>query len=432
MSDAVVIQKKEAVEAEMKREAQAMAEGLKLDEIREKKEVVVKEETAKAPPYIKFFAIYDKANKQITTLENLDNTTLRAGKVKGDLKALGEQFFSMNHDLEDPDIQELNSSLKGYSWLAYCNKMELKLFLLYPRDCRKTDVKTFMSQVNGFVEKIGDEEKIKKDIKKLLVVFLERKAKKKDTNTKFDELKVKTDAINQKVAKQLGGMTTNFENVHRTDILADNLKQEAAKIKEQAEALADLTGGTSMITIIMILVGCLLLIAVFGNLYVQINAPPPKRMKAGMSSQHRSRALRIVRRFFKAGWKVLKKMGRGTEHLLSKVEHIFNRRSTRLRKNTENRIYSKAHQRAILKNLMNKKARVKKKLEAQRIKAATPKLDLAYSSIFKKEKMRNRFFSLADYVTGRVAVPLKRGPVVHVSSFIGGGNPLSSKVGLLI
>ena len=422
MSNAMIIKKKEAVEAEMNREAQARAEGRVQDEIRERK--AKEEENEKVPPYVKYFAIYDKKNRHMASIEHLDNTNLRPGKVKRDLKEIREQFFIMRHDLKNPEVQELKSSLHGYGWLALCNKKELKMFLLYSLESRKTDVRSFVIDLNGVFEKIDGQQKIRKNIKKLLMGFLQKKAGKQDTSTKIDKLLDQTNGIKQKLTVTMGKMTSNFENVHNTGIVAEKLKQEAAKLKDQAMALADETSSTSMVTIIIILVGCLLLIAVIGNLYVQIKAPPPKHMKAGASTH-------FVRNFSKKGWKVLKTIGRATEYLFRNVKNTFNSRSKRLRGNNQNQRHSKAHQRAIRLHLAHRKRKIKKKLKPRRIKTAH-KMDLTYSSVFKKKKIRNMSFSLSDYLTEKVANSSKRESVDQDSIFKRGRHLYNSKVSFLI
>ena len=436
MSNAMIIKKKEAAEADMKREAQAMAEGQPQGLIRMKK--VAKKEIEKVPPYVNYLAIYNEKNKEIKSVEHLNNTTLRGKTVKRDLKTVKERFFNRRHDLNNPQVCELNSSLKGYDWIALCTKQERKLFLLYHKDSRMTDVKSLISDLNRAFEKYKDpkssekdqkssekNQKIsEKDIKKLIMPFLQKRASKQDVNTKMDNLTNKIQKIKQKIAKTAGNMATNYENLHKTDIIAENVKLEAAKIKDQATALADETSSISIVTIILVLVGCLLLIAVIGNLYVQIKAPPPKQMKAGLSTH-------FVSNFFKKTWKVLCKMGRATQHLFNSDTNIFSHKTKRYRRNTQNQRHSKSHQRAIHRHLRHRKRKIQKKFKTRRIKL-THKMDFTYSSVFKNKRNKNRSFSLSDYLTDRVANPSKSGPFDTDSSSKRGGHFYHSKLSFLI
>ena len=71
-------------------------------------------------------------------------------------------------------------------------------------------------------------------------------------------------------------VNVNIVNMEQTEKLAKEAYNEAKEMNDQAGELADMMGNSNMMmTIVMICVGVLLAVAVFGNLYAQINNPPP-------------------------------------------------------------------------------------------------------------------------------------------------------------
>ena len=277
MSDRVIIKEKEAVEAQIKKERQLIAEGKELPK-RVKKAGVKVDKNKEFPDFMKYYVLLDKNKKEVAKFTNFTGTKLREGKVKDELKMVSNTY--LNSRYEKDEMKPIISKLQGFEWMVYVNQKDWSMFLLFPKANRRSQVSLFIQDLSKFLTKMETEmgkteDEIKREFKGLLKVYLENKANKKDTGTKFDELKGKVKLIDNKINKQLQGVTTNLNNAQATEILADDLKNEAAKIKAQAEELADLTGGSSLTTIIMIAVGALILIAVFGNLYVQMNQPPP-------------------------------------------------------------------------------------------------------------------------------------------------------------
>jgi hypothetical protein len=389
-----VIEDKEAVEAMIKREQQMIAEGKELPKrIQENKDVKA-EKPKEFPNFFKYFVLYDNNRKEIAKFSNFDGTKLREGKVKDELKVIAYSFLDSKYEVDE--TTPLMSKLTGHQWMAYVNEKEWAMFLLFPKDCRRTEVKIFLQNLSKFLKKMEEEmgkseDEIKKEFKNLMKEYLKMTGQKKTTGGKFDELNEKIKKIDNRVNHHLIGVTNNMNTAHATEMLAEDLKKESAKIKAQAEELADLTGGCDMMTVIMIVVGALLLIAVFGNLYVQMNAPPPKLK----SSSFMGGLLQNTGKFFVKAEKFVAKEIRLTRNILS-------RRDLRLKKGLSPISPVKQHPTLSLKELRKK--------DQKRVKSQ-------FGDVLKA----NKYFKIKNTYKGKDIKPLVRAHVPHISPFIRNG-----------
>lgn len=390
-----VIEDKEAVEAMIKKEQQMIAEGKELPkrikEIKDTKDNKPKE----FPNFFKYFILYDNNRKEVAKFANFDGTRLREGKVKDELKVIGYAFLDSKYEIDE--TTPLMSKLEGHQWMAYVNEKEWAMFLLFPKDCRRSEVKIFLQNLSKFLKKMEEEmgkseDEIKKEFKNLMKEYLKMTSQKKTTGGKFDELNEKIKKIDNRVNHHLIGVTNNMNTAHATEMLAEDLKKESAKIKEQAEELADLTGGPDMMMIIMIVVGALLLIAVFGNLYVQMNAPPPK-LKAGS----------FFGQFFRNTERFLVRAKNVVARGIRKTRRVLLMRDKRLEKGLNPIAPVKQHRKISLKQI--------RKEEKKRVKTQ-------FGDILKM----NRYFKIKNSYKGKDIKPLVRAHVPHISSFIRSGS----------
>ena len=379
----------------IKKERQLIAEGKelpkRLKDIKEQKDTKNKE----FPKFFKYFVMLDNNRKEIAKFANFDGTRLREGKVKDELKMISFAYLDSNYEVDE--MTPLMSKLEGHQWMAYVNDKEWGMFLLFPKNCRRSEVSLFIQDLSKFIRKMEEdmgksEDEIKKEFKHLMKEYLKMKSQKKTAGGKFDELDEKIKKIDNRVNHHLIGVTNNMNTAHATEILAQDLKKESAKIKEQAEALADLTGGCDMVTVIMICVGALLLIAVFGNLYVQMNAPPPPAPRKQAGS--------FIGRFLNNSENLIIKASNFVIKEIKTTEHILARRNHRLAKglNPEYQRVNHHH-----KNLKEIKKQNKKRIRTQ------------FGDII----TQNKYFKIKNSVKGKEIKPLVRSAVPHISSFIG-------------
>lgn len=401
MSDNV-IKDKEAVEAQIKNELQLIAEGKELPKrVAEKKENT-NQKASEYPKFFKYFVMLDNNRKEIAKFANFDGTRLREGKVKDELKMISYAFLDSKYEVDE--LTPLMSKLDGHQWMAYVNEKEWAMFLLFPKNCRRSEVNLFIQDLSKFLRKMEEdmgksEDEIKKEFKHLMKEYLKMKSQKKTAGGKFDELDDKIKKIDRRVNHHLIGVTNNMNTAHATEMLAQDLKKESAKIKAQAEELADLTGGPDMVTIIMIVVGCLLLIAVFGNLYVQMNQPPPPARKKAAGFLSRSEAL-------------LAGAGQYVLHQFRNARSILTRRNQRLAKGL-NPVISAS---PIRQKQERARARKQQKQMAKQ----------QFGDIMK----RNKHFKIKNYFKGKSVKPLVRAHVPHIPSFIGSNS--AGKLVLLV
>jgi hypothetical protein len=404
MSDKV-IKDKEAVEAMIKRENQMIAEGKQLPKRVKEKEDQGDKKQSDYPKFFKYFVMLDENRKELAKFANFDGTRLREGKVKDELKGISYAFLDSKYEIDE--LTPLMSKLDGHQWMAYINEKEWAMFLLFPKDCRRSDVNMFMQELNKFIKKMEEdmgksEDEIKREFKDLMRAYLKMKSQKKGTGDKFDELDEKIKKIDRRVNHHMKGVTSNMNTAHATGLLAEELKKESAKIKAQAEELADLTGGCDMMTIIMIVVGALLLIAVFGNLYVQMNQPPPKNKLT--SSGFTGKLFLNSEKYLSKAKDFIVKEYYNTKDILSRRDNRIAKGLSPIKPKTE-------HKGKTLKQIRREE---KKRIKNQ------------FGDIIR----RNKYFKIKNYIKGKDVKPLVRMHVPHISSFI--GTSPDSKLRLLI
>ena len=288
------------------------------------------------------------------------------------------------------------SKLEDYHWMAFVNDKEWGMFLLFPKNSRRSEVSLFIQDLSKFIKKMEEdmgksEDEIKKEFKHLMKEYLKMKSQKKTAGGKFDELDDKIKKIDNRINHHLIGVTNNMNTAHATEMLAEDLKKESAKIKAQAEELADLTGGVDMMTIIMICVGALLLIAVFGNLYVQMNSPPPPAPRKNAGS--------FIGRFLTNSEHLVVKAKNFVVKEIQMTEKLLANRDKRLRKGLSPVNHQvKPH---------NKSLKEIRKQEKKRVKSQ-------FGDIIRQ----NKFFKIKNNIKGKEIKPLVRSNVPHISSFI--------------
>ena len=134
-----------------------------------------------------------------------------------------------------------------------------------------------------------DEVQIKTSIKPLLARHFEQTVNVDNTSKKIDR-------INAQTAKIIGGVeeiktkvNKNLMNMDVANDIAQKAKEEAEKFDAQANELASLVGGQNlMMIIILVVVGLLLAVAVFTNLYATINGPPGKSRKLMLETREKN------------------------------------------------------------------------------------------------------------------------------------------------
>ena len=280
MSDKV-IKDKEAVEAMIKKERQLLAEGKQLPvrvrENKEKKDTKNKE----FPNFFKYFVMLDNNRKEIAKFANFDGTKLREGKVKDELKMISFAYLDSKYEVDE--MTPLMSKLEGHQWMAYVNDKEWGMFLLFPKNCRRSEVSLFIQDLSKFIKKMEEdlgksEDEIKKEFKLLMKEHLKMNYQKKSPEEKFDRPDDKIQEIDYIINLNSIEDTNNMNTPDDTKKLVEALKKEAAKIKDDAVELPDYSSDMDLRSFIIICVGVLLLIlliVILGILYVQINSPSP-------------------------------------------------------------------------------------------------------------------------------------------------------------
>jgi hypothetical protein len=142
------------------------------------------------------------------------------------------------------------------------------------------EINTFFDDILGFLKTLQEngmeEEEIKKNLKDLLLKYFEQTANVDTTSKKVNRNKEKIYEAIAKVEVTLDQVNKNLLNMDVANDVAQKANEEAKKFNDQANELANMMEGNNiMMIVILVVVGLLLGVAVFANLYATINAPPP-------------------------------------------------------------------------------------------------------------------------------------------------------------
>ena len=271
------LKQKEQVEAEIKREKNAEVAGdvpENIPEIKEKKIRTI-------PEFLIYFQIYDIATKnKIVLFENYDDCKAKSSAVRNEFK--GHLELTLLTKFERETLTQLNSTQEGYGWVFFVNKKNWIYFLFYDKKTKLFEVKEFFNELNSFVARLEEEagmseEEIKKNLKQILAKYFEQTANNDNTSKKINRAKEKLEQATGKIEKALEGVNVNLVNMEVAETVAKQAYAEAKEMNDQAEELANLMADRNKgMTIILVVVAVLLAVAVFGNLYATINAPPPQ------------------------------------------------------------------------------------------------------------------------------------------------------------
>ena len=269
---------KEQVEAEIKRERNAELAGEVAEEVPEVKEKKIRT----IPEFLIYFQIYDIATKkQIVLFENYAECPLKASTVRNEFK--GHLEMTLLTKFERETLTQLNSAQEGYGWVFFVNKKNWIYFLFYSKKTKQSEIKDFFNELNNFVVRLEEEagmseDEIKKNLKQILAKYFEQTANNDNTFKKINRSKEKLGMATEKIDDALKAVNTNLVNIELAENVAKEAYNEAKQMNDQAEELADLMADRNKgMTIILIVVAVLLAVAVFGNLYATINAPPPQQ-----------------------------------------------------------------------------------------------------------------------------------------------------------
>lgn len=275
--DAQKLKLKEQVEAEIKREQTAAAEGQVVEKVPEVKEKKIRT----IPEFLVFFQIYEIATKsKIVLFENFEDCKAKPAAIRNEFKNHLDLTLQTKFDRET--MTQLNSTQEGYGWVFFVNKKNWIYFLFYDKKTKLFEIKEFFNELNSFITRLEEEagmseDEVKKNLKQILTKYFEQTANNDNTSKKINRTKEKLEAATGKIEKALEGVNGNLLNMEVAETVAKQAYNEAKQMNDQAEELANLmadrNGG---MTIILIVVAVLLAVAVFGNLYATINAPPPQ------------------------------------------------------------------------------------------------------------------------------------------------------------
>ena len=119
-----------------------------------------------------------------------------------------------------------------------------------------------------------EDELIKKNLKDLLLRYFEQNANTDTTSKKVDRINGKLDNATEKIEITLEQVNKNLNNIDLANDIAQKANEEARKFDAQAGELADMMAGNNvMMIVILVVVGVLLAVAVFANLYATIKGP---------------------------------------------------------------------------------------------------------------------------------------------------------------
>lgn len=125
-----------------------------------------------------------------------------------------------------------------------------------------------------------DEDTIKTNLKPLLSRYFQETANVDNTSKKIDRINEQTARIIRGVEEIKDQVNAGINNMDVANDIATKAKEEAEKFDAQANELASLMAGDKlMMYIILGVVGLLLAVAVFTNLYATIKGPAPKARK---------------------------------------------------------------------------------------------------------------------------------------------------------
>lgn len=161
------------------------------------------------------------------------------------------------------------------------------LTVFYHKKSKQFEVAGFFDQLSGFIKRLEeggmDEDTIKQSLKPLLVRHFQETANIDTTSKKIDRINAQTAKIISGVEDIKTQVNRNLMNMDVANDIATKAKEEAEKFDKNANELASLMAGDKlMMIIILVVVGLLLAVAVFTNLYATIKGPPPKaRMMQG-------------------------------------------------------------------------------------------------------------------------------------------------------
>lgn len=141
-----------------------------------------------------------------------------------------------------------------------------------------------------------DEDTVKQSIKPLLTEYFRQTVNLDNTSKKIDRINAQTTKIISGVEEIKTQVNRNLMNMDVANDIATKAKEEAEKFDAQANELASIMAGDKlMMYIILGVVGLLLAVAVFTNLYATIKGPPPKaRMMSGVPEKGDSRGASLI------------------------------------------------------------------------------------------------------------------------------------------
>ena len=263
---------KEAVEAEIKREMNA-------EEPQQNEEIEVIERKPKTiPEFLVFFQVYEIATKkEITTFENYKETDAKPSEVKKEYKMHVKMVLMSKFEKEK--MLPLTSDLEGFGWVFLVTKKNWIIFLCHTTRAKNSELKAFLEQINEFLinlDGVMTEVEIKKNLKTILTRHFSQLAGEDNTYNKINRANDKLGIATEKIGKTLEGVNLNLVNMEVAENVAKEAYAQAKEMNDQADELANLMADRNKgMTIILIVVACLMAVAVFGNLYATINAPPP-------------------------------------------------------------------------------------------------------------------------------------------------------------
>ena len=270
------IANKEAVEALLKRSIQPEDEE---GEIVEKKKVIIKKKKIrKIPQFIIYFEIYDIATKKkIAQFDDFSECKVKPSQVKNEFK--GQIDLVLNTKFEKNVAVPMNSIFDDHGWMSYVNKKNWIFFIFFNKRSKVFEIEEFFGTISKFIDKLSanqSDAEIKKNLKKILIQYFASIANKDSTSKKINRINDKLNIAKENIENTMKHVNVNIVNMEQTEKLAKEAYNEAKEMNDQAGELADMmNGGDWKTTAIMIFVGVLLCVAVFGNLYAQINNPPP-------------------------------------------------------------------------------------------------------------------------------------------------------------
>lgn len=286
--NAETLKKKEAVEGELKREAQkallppgeAEAGGGEARAVKDEKAPGGQKQPRKFPKFLVFFQMQDFAlKKKIVSFKETSNLKVSAGGIAEEFESVLARIMATRLELEKS--LPIPSRFEGVRWCYYVNKKKWIYVLLYDLRTRNFEIEQFFKNLDTFIQRLQDEkgqsdDQIKQNLPNLMAKYFELTSNVETSGNKFDKVNEQIAIALDKIEVTLDKVNKNMMNMDVANKVAEKANKEAAEFDANAKALADAIGsGNLMMTIILIVVAVLLAVAVFANLYATINAPPP-------------------------------------------------------------------------------------------------------------------------------------------------------------